>query len=133
MLKQCSKCRRDLPLPAFNSDGSRIDGLRYVCRECQHKECQYYYQRELRGRDYAERRLALARYRSTHVEEERVRHMVRNAVARGKLGRPDACERCGGEEPLQGHHGDYSKPMAVEWLCDACHRLEHRGAINVVR
>ena len=32
--KQCSKCRRYLPLDAFPKDRSRYDGRSYVCREC---------------------------------------------------------------------------------------------------
>ena len=37
------------------------------------------------------------------------------------------CERCGSENS-QMHHEDYSKPLAVEWLCRKCHLAEHAGA-----
>jgi hypothetical protein len=61
----------------------------------------------------------------------KARRMVRAAVIRGDLVRPDACEKCGdtkrrrdGHSNIQGHHHDYSKPLDVEWLCAMCHRKE---------
>lgn len=56
--------------------------------------------------------------------------MVRDAIKRGELARPDECSKCGatpkrrsdGKSAIQGHHADYSKPLEVEWLCSKCHR-----------
>lgn len=41
---------------------------------------------------------------------------------RGKIVR-QPCERCGG--PAEKHHDDYDKPLAVRWLCRACHLNIH--------
>src|SRR6266516_5806487 len=37
---------------------------------------------------------------------------------RGKL-TPEPCKECG--KKAQMHHPDYSRPIAVEWLCRECH------------
>lgn len=66
------------------------------------------------------------------MKPEEARRMVRDAVRRGDLVRPSACNRCGsipsptvdGRASIQGHHHDYSKPLDVEWVCAKCHRAE---------
>src|ERR1017187_6287210 len=50
--------------------------------------------------------------------------LVRVAVLRGELSVPDQCEKCGKTSRLEAHHDDYSKPLAVRWLCKACHVAE---------
>lgn len=47
------------------------------------------------------------------------------AVREGKIAKPKTCEMCGQEKRLLAHHEDYSQPLAVEWLCSACHRVRH--------
>ncbi len=37
---------------------------------------------------------------------------------------PTPCSRCG-DPDVEAHHFDYSKPLAVIWLCKECHRREH--------
>ena len=50
-----------------------------------------------------------------------------NAVRKGLIIRPDACNRCGAKATrLEKHHEDYSKPLAIEWLCPACHGATRR-------
>lgn len=57
---------------------------------------------------------------------------VRRAIKLGYLVRPKQCERCGdrprpnksGVSQIHAHHKDHSKPLLVEWLCVACHRIE---------
>lgn len=48
-------------------------------------------------------------------------------VKRGRVIRPDRCERCGVCCKPHGHHHDYSKALDVEWLCESCHHGEHHG------
>ena len=43
----------------------------------------------------------------------RVYQIVRRAVLRGILTKPDCC--------VFAHHDDYTKPLDVRWLCHACH------------
>jgi len=59
-------------------------------------------------------------------KEKRAAHLkVKRAVASGRLLKPDRCARCNRIAKIEGHHADYSKPLAVDWLCRACHEDEH--------
>lgn len=59
---------------------------------------------------------------------------ARNAAACAeKLGiilRKDACESCGSRDPLERHHPDYSTPLRIVWLCEACHRIADAACID---
>ena len=57
------------------------------------------------------------------VEKNRARALVRHAVYYGRLAKGN-CEVCGAV-PTHGHHDDYSKPLAVRWLCPVHHKQEH--------
>lgn len=67
----------------------------------------------------------------SEADKARCRRIVREACRTGQLVRPDRCSSCGkmdegaafGRTMIQGHHNDYSRPLDVEWLCPACHRL----------
>ena len=68
----------------------------------------------------------------TLKQRHAVYHLVRMAVAKGKLIRPNRCERCdckpvltsNGRSKIHAHHDDYAKPLKVKWLCASCHRTE---------
>lgn len=49
---------------------------------------------------------------------------VRNAVVAGRV-QPTPCAQCGSNKRVQAHHEDYSKPLEVTWLCEACHKALH--------
>lgn len=55
----------------------------------------------------------------------KARTLVRVHVRDGKMTKPDACEKCGEDKPLHGHHEDYAKPLEVNWLCSQCHAERH--------
>src|SRR5260221_390749 len=48
---------------------------------------------------------------------------------RGKLIR-QPCEKCG-DLFAEKHHDDYTKPLAVKWLCRSCHLALHRKIFHV--
>lgn len=51
------------------------------------------------------------------------RNIVRQRIKRGTLQR-GVCEVCG-DPKTQAHHDDYSKPLAVRWLCSTHHKEAH--------
>jgi hypothetical protein len=50
---------------------------------------------------------------------------VYDALRTGEMTRPDACSACGVLCKPHGHHDDYTKPLAVRWLCRPCHTAHH--------
>lgn len=48
---------------------------------------------------------------------------LQSGLRRGLL-KPEPCAHCGAPK-AEGHHPDYDRPLAVTWLCRACHKAEH--------
>ena len=84
-------------------------------------------QKMLDAMEEAERRAdALVPPRTTQDEKEAAWKVYQKAVAKGELQRPDKCEFCGHpSRRIYGHHTDYSKPLAVVWVCGGCHSFIH--------
>ena len=58
-----------------------------------------------------------------------IRRLVKRAIGSGALVRPETCQDCGKHHAyIDAHHEDYSKPLAVIWLCKSCHKLRHYRA-----
>lgn len=64
-------------------------------------------------------------YWAKYPEKYKAHRAVNNALAQGKMKKPDTCSRCTNTENIQGHHEDYNKPLEVIWLCAKCHAKEH--------
>lgn len=71
----------------------------------------------------------MRQWRKTHrlageaKRRDTARHIAGVYLRRGKLTR-GPCEVCG--ELAEMHHDDYSKPLAVRWLCRE-HHLQHHN------
>lgn len=71
-------------------------------------------------------------WRTTHQPsaEQRLkanaRSYAKTYLKRGHLHK-EPCEVCG-DENVEMHHDDYSKPLQVRWLCRRCHLDHHHGA-----
>lgn len=73
---------------------------------------------------------SVRRRNSLNPEKRAANIILGNAVRDGRIIKPKECSRCGVIPPrrqLHGHHHDYAKPLDVEWICSACHGLEHHG------
>jgi len=152
--KRCSKCESTKPTIEFSRQARASDGLSAHCKACVRATSRAWY-RANRERHRASARLweienadkvAEARQRSKernpeadsensrrqrlrHPEKAKARRAVSHAVQRGKICKPEICERCEKrvESPvnMHAHHHDYSKPLEVEWLCRNCHVDRH--------
>lgn len=58
--------------------------------------------------------------------KQKARGICAAAIKAGRLVR-QPCEDCGRVGKSEAHHDDYSKPLAVRWLCKPCHLAVHRG------
>jgi hypothetical protein len=61
----------------------------------------------------------------------RARRLLRQVVKSGKVEVADRCQArgCTNTERLQGHHHEYSRPLAVTWLCPRHHRRAHWSGV----
>lgn len=61
-----------------------------------------------------------------HPQATIARNALGKALRLGTVVRPSTCEKCGSTGRLiDGHHEDYSQPLAVWWLCKPCHFRRH--------
>lgn len=135
--KVCRKCTKEKLLGEFYEHSGMTDGHLNECKDCvksrvrkhravnveEHRERDQvrYATSERRRQQHAE---ALRRSIANHPERQRARMILNNAVRAGKLERPEVCSRCKKVKPrIQGHHPDYTKPLAVVWCCLDCHLL----------
>lgn len=146
--KQCKDCGIEKPLADFYAHKQMADGHLNKCIQCK-KSYQYVYREtnldviraydRKRGRT-VERKFANLRWQQANsgVHNKACRKWDRanrhksnaslriyRAIKRGDLTR-GTCETCGTNDRIHGHHADYSKPLDVQWLCEAHHRKEHR-------
>jgi hypothetical protein len=68
---------------------------------------------------------AKKKWRENNPRAVRAHGLVNKALMRGKLKRPDKCQRCGKKCKPHAHHEDYEKPLEVIWLCAPCHKIHH--------
>ena len=144
--KKCFKCGEKKPLSEFYKHSQMADGHLNKCKECNKKDVrqnrsekhQYYidydrkrYVTNKNGRkDKALSRKsknnnAKTDWRKRNPEKYKAHGIVQKALTSGLLEKSEICEVCGHECDTQGHHEDYSKPLAVVWVCSDCHSKIH--------
>jgi hypothetical protein len=65
-------------------------------------------------------------FKQLNPEKARAHRLVGNAIRSGRLVRPAVCSQCDCPCRPDAHHDDYAQPMAVRWLCRACHGMRDR-------
>lgn len=151
LTKTCTRCGGIEPLENFYADSRASDGLRSWCKACYRAQTKDWKRlnpdkvRAMVARRDPERknreavaasnrrcRERIVRYRQQwrrdNPEKYRAHSLLSKAVRAGKIIKPLICEACPSGRFLEAHHGDYSKPLDVEWLCARCHRRLHRAA-----
>ncbi len=146
--KVCTKCGEDKAFSEYTKMKIGRFGLRPTCKPCtnlgernrRNSDLSAHRERERLNKakpgQKAKRtkyrldnpevyRGATKRYRVKNRDKIAARAATRNARLRGKLVRPDKCERCPAPA-TEAHHPDYTKPLVVDWLCQPCHKIEHR-------
>lgn len=144
-MKTCFKCLSSLALSEFYRHPEMADGLLGKCKECTKKDTARDRMRKssdpqwvARERRKAVERAARTRRRLQAVHDPKylAQRAFSVAVHRGRIAKPDRCERCQAaceRHRLHGHHEDYSKRYSVMWLCWKCHAAVHkekRGAVT---
>ena len=124
MTKVCSKCGFSRDACEFGLRRRSPDGLQSGCRDCRRENQRAYAQN---FRDPEKHREAQRRYRARHTEKDRAHRIVGRAVKSCRIIVPTWCQRCHCVTDLEAHHHDYSKPLAVEWLCSTCPGLAPRS------
>lgn len=149
--KTCFKCLSEKPLEAFYKHSMMADGHLNKCKECTKKDTakraleKWEYVRQydrMRGsmphrvaarkeyaktKAYAESHAAsIKKWEAKHPERKRASTAVGNAVRDGRL-KKLPCLVCG-DENVDGHHPDYSRPLDVVWLCRTHHSEAHEIA-----
>ena len=117
------------------------DGPHYAndksCKECRkalvranRKANRDYYRAYDRERGNRQEAGYVKQHRADNPKKYKAQTAVNNAVRDGRLKKLDACEHCGGQEHIVGHHVHYDLPLVVTWLCQGCHVTLHKEFNN---
>ncbi len=148
-MKVCISCGERKPLEDYYGHSQMADGHLGKCKECckrdartnRQKNLEYYRAYDRSRADNLERVIARAMYaqsnrakikiarsgkqwRKLHRYAQQAHNAVARAVRSGKL-KAQPCELCRAGK-THAHHDDYSKPLAVRWLCPECHAAVHK-------
>lgn len=115
--KSCSQCHQFKPLEAFDHSRRSRDNRHHRCKRCERRR-----DKERAKSGSLSRSARRWANRNPHAVE--AHRLVRQAIRRGDLKRGPCCV-CGSDKS-HAHHDDYSKPLAVTWLCLLCHIEHHR-------
>lgn len=148
-MKACFKCKEFKSHAAFYAAPNMRDGLAGKCKECTKSDVRANYREHIEKYKEYERTRALAPHRieareiykqtergrdrgnagkRAYIERNPLKHAAHMAVGNAlRCGRliSEPCEKCGTDQ-TQAHHDDYSKPLAVRWLCSKHHREWHK-------
>lgn len=145
-MKKCFKCGKEKPLSEFYKHPQMGDGHLGKCKECatrdsqeryleKRKDMEWFLSERERSREKSHRlnyqshytpeqkKEIMRRFKENHPDKIRAANLVANAIRDNRL-KKRPCEICG-DNKVQAHHEDYSKPLEVRWLCIKHHNERH--------
>jgi len=144
-MKDCGRCGKRKELSDFYVNRAKEDGLTTWCRSClsEYHKARLAKANASRPEGWKQKAKDKTAYSKAWKEANpgkmteykrdwwrknkdrlKVKDAVRYAVKTGKLVKTP-CEVCG-EEKVEGHHPDYSRPLDVVWLCRQHHLEIHK-------
>ncbi len=137
-MKTCFKCQQSKSINQFYTHPEMGDGHLGKCKECAKKDALIHRQcniDRIRAYDRARGKL-LHRKRNNVTQTRKFRqenplaskaHMaLARAIRNRKIKKPKKCHECRKKVKVYGHHKDYNFPLEVIWLCQVCHKAEHK-------
>jgi uncharacterized protein with von Willebrand factor type A (vWA) domain len=132
--KVCCKCKKERPLTDFVIDASKKHTPKYACKFCDNARAREYQRKNLKKirerkakydkENYLKRQETTRLLHKNDPVKALARKIYRRALVAGEIVR-GVCEVCGSKK-VHGHHEDYTKPLAVHWLCSVHHGERHR-------
>jgi len=119
-MKRCPHCKQNLRNSAFCKDASHRSGLTSWCKLCQARKTPS-------AKRLSSNAARQRRYEKRYPERQAARQALSAAIDSGAVKRLP-CEICGNPD-THGHHGDYSQPLKVRWLCQPHHVEVHQGKL----
>lgn len=138
-MKSCFKCSRELPLTDFYRHERMMDGHLNKCKDCTKNDAaKRYIENREKIAQYERKRFATEHRKSKVLIYQRnrrkaspekyiARRTVNNSICSGTL-KKSSCQFCG-DNKVQAHHKDYSKPLDVVWVCFKCHREKFHNQV----
>lgn len=152
-MKTCFKCGATKSLNCFYVHKMMADGHLNKCKDCTKNDTRLRLKQKVndphwlakerercRVKQQKYRELGIAfkstlqareKYKKRNLQKIEARRLARAAMIKGVIVSQKHCNRCGKENrKLHMHHDDYSKPLAIEWLCVFCHGETQRKAFG---
>lgn len=136
--KVCKKCNTEKRISDFCHSGKYYHSY---CRMClkkyrrnykksltkeqlkRYQETDKQYQKNKRALGLVNKTEEYNYWRKQNPNAANAHQKVYQYIKKGKLQR-QPCKICG-EQNAYGHHQDYSRPLAILWLCASCHKKWH--------
>lgn len=117
-ISECKQCGKEIITTVYKIE--RGNG-KYCSRECAADSVR----KENDSEVLRKKKLRNKIYRKNNPIQEKARKKTWAAISKGKLIR-SSCVVCG-ENKVEAHHSDYTKPLDIMWLCNKHHVEWHKN------
>ena len=119
-MKTCPTCKTEKPESDFGFRDALHTRRQTVCREC-NKRSAAKLRAKLTPEKQASANASKRNWKQSNPAKTKAVRILNFEIESGRLVRPLNCDKCGSHCKPEAHHDDYSKPLAVVWLCVTCH------------